>query len=299
MIKKIILIIIILPVFLLSCSKDNGGDDLRLYMCDLFNNKVTEFYVGNYYSKDIYWSEDNKYFFLLENKKIKERDVNFIHLFSSNDLKEINIPEEINDTAFPQKGIRWIDKDKLVIYKHINQSKPDVDMIFNVESKTLKIIDEEEYQKYISEIDYKEDMYRARYNIPEDLEKEYKLKMGEDSISSILSYDKSKLIYQTEGFKTYLYNIKTGEKTYLFSGFDIEWSESEKKLRYCLHKSLKLDEMQIQDRYWSKELETYVYDIEKKQSQKIADYYADVYFSPNDRYIVFFDAWGYSRYGDV
>jgi Tol biopolymer transport system component len=113
------------------------------------------------------------------------------------------------------------------------------------------------------------------------------------------SLNREQALYSVNGYETYLYDIKTGEKKYLFKGFNLEWSPKESKIKYCIPKGNKFDNFDMEHNIRSDSLETYAYDLNSGKSKKIADFYANIFFSYDDKRIIFYQADYFASTGQI
>lgn len=102
----------------------------------------------------------------------------------------------------------------------------------------------------------------------------------------ITTASKTRFLYRAQGNDVVCCNIKTGEKELtikIISG--AEWTKKGDKIIYSIPKngfeSIKKNEVYKADFF-----KTYIYNLETKEKIKIADFYARVYCSPDDRYLI-------------
>lgn len=289
--KKLIamLLVIIAPIAQSACSVRNEEKVVKTYMMELQSQSEKEIFSSKTFPYEVEWTDDGKHFALVEwvTNRIGNDDF-FVRVFQTDSFTEIEIPKEINERKHCGRTVNWIDNKNLIVI--LLDSKMQQYFILNLEDNTVKEFTEEEMSSHLMAISSINEKLINRIDIPnkDDVRRELRKKIGTDYNEGILSLDSSKFLYSTEDNNVSLYDIKTDKNEELFKGFDLRWSLGENMISYTVPKGINVSEFPSRSNSMSSEMETYVYDLKKRQSIKVADFYAKVFFSPDDRYIIFY-----------
>lgn len=273
----------------LGCVKANPEVN-KLFIMDNSQNRVLEIPVKYGIPEEIRWSPDSKYFAFVEKKEDWRGNTKLeeIKLFDAATLNEKKIPDDVNDKEYTYRSLYWIDNQNVLIAESDDKGKRY--RTYDIIKESITVISEQEADSYLGEISVKEDADYNRYILKEEDRRLLSEKVVQDYSRAIRSNDKSRFLYSNRMYKTYLYDMKSTINKYILDGFQIDWSLKETKITYKLHKTLKLEELKVDEDYSGKEFITYLFDIEKNKALKIADFYADCYFSPNDEFIIFYES---------
>ena len=262
---------------LVSCSSAKDKEiGYNIFLFDTETNITTQLGDQKYNTQSVDWSEDDKYFMFVNEKKVEE-----IIVFRSSDVKQVEIPKiDLGKNEYKHLDAEWFNNTEILITNENSNSVFERQYI-NVESeKAANVTTTPEKVSNNMGI-----MDAVPEQIVEKAEAVTGLKFNEGNLSD----NEEQIIFRADDFQVYHLDLATGKSDKLFKGFNIQWSPSKTKVSYNLHKTKELDQLNDYDGYNSDSLVTYIYDFNTGKSTKVSDFGTEVYFSHSDRYMVFFE----------
>ena len=248
----IIAVLVLLLIFAgisYNISLNYSENGQYVYFMDVKNSTVSKVDNYKYRTDEIFWTNDNKYF-MFKNFK-------------------------------PDKGFfRTLYHDERLIF-----SVPDLQCIKAREDDDFDLNNYIDPYLFVKE---KAKVWNV-YDIPEEAREKIKNYIGMDYQEALINYSQDKVIFSTPDFKVYFMDLNTGKTKLFAKGFNLEWSENETKVIYYVHKYRKFEELRGTENLEGKDYITYMYDFNTGKSIKIADFGAEVYFSNDENYLVFYE----------
>lgn len=261
--RIIVLLIAMLIVLLCGCSKEYKPSK-ELYYYDIANKKSTLLLTAK--SDQVYydWSKDDKYFLVFD-----KNDKNRLYIYKTKDLSEIKLPNNLIDKSLDIFNAFWLDSENIIFQTN------DEEYQYSIGNSSIELYKSKE-EKSPKDLVTIED--------PEEIQN----KIGEKFFEGQFSESKDIFLYNNFDKETYLYDLKTGKKKYLFKGLGLRWSPTETKISYYALKPKYsgFDPYNIGAGYI---MDTYIYDIKTGNTLKIADKCVNITFSMDENFILYME----------
>lgn len=291
---KITILILILGIVYTTYSYAKPRNEIEqkrktIYIMDLKDYSVKEVITTYGTPDEIKWAEDSQHFSVVEETidgmGITNRQN--LRVFRADTLKEIQIAADLNSKS-TYKSVDWIDNENMWVY--IGDEGMKRYFIYNIENGDSEQISHYKSGEYLGTISARDDRYYNRYIMAhsENFQRSMKNKYGIAYDEGALSLDGTRLLYCNENKVSHMFDLQSGHDRYLFSGICLRWSPGETKIAYVIPKGKDMQDFNRDGYFPSTEMETWVYDMEMKLTIKAANFNAQVFFSPDDRYIIFY-----------
>ena len=267
------------------------------YFMDLQNNTISKLGDKKYNIDYIEWSEDSKHF-IFANEKVGYNIPPFkdeVVAFSVPELKNINMRKFNNNTLKYKRAIVSMFENEIIgaiRYSNENYKYETYDL----KSMKKTEITKEQFGQYVDAINNGVAKLNIKYNVPSYVKVDIKKVYNEDPDNILISSNGEKAIYSDSEYKVYLLDLKTMKRKFIFYGYNLNWSPMESKIAYCIPSNVKAEDYNFARGYSNEDVTTYVYDLSTGKTVKVINFGAEVYFSYDDKYMVFYPA-GYI--GDV
>lgn len=283
----ILSVVLAVSVVSMGCSSKMEQWETKTYITDLERNVVAEVLTSYDIPRQVRWSENSRHFAVTENVlNSKGETINQIaRVYIYGAGNKVEMLKEINDRGYSIVSVKWADKENLVVYQsgkagirysHYNALKNSIETI------TMRL--------YNESASGRDAIFAYRYQAPrkDEIRRELVKKTGMEYEEGILTLDGTRFIFCAKDNSVRLLDVNTGKTTQLFYGVGLVLSPGETKVAYTVPKSKNITEFNRYGTFESTDMETWVYDLKKRTSVKVADFYAAVFFSPDDRYTIFY-----------
>lgn len=277
--RKVLFILPAICLILLIMFWQTAEKDYPSSLYDLSNNSVSQLNISDDIVR-VDWASDSKHFLLTESPI---NGVGLWHnkLYEVVNLNEIILPEEVNECNAMQS--RWIDNNNLCFTKDLYNV-----LIYNLDYKKA----EHKYElpdtiRKIFEAEKKE--FNTPRTFSEAVRNEIELLNTKYMYSSVyVSKDESKFIFHNKQNEIYIYDRASKKDKFLTKGVEYWLYANDTMLVYYIPKRTRVEKYKDDGVNNTDEFDTYIYDIEKSTSIKLAEFYAKCCISPDKRYIVFY-----------
>ena len=261
------------------------------YFMDLQTNTISKLGNKMYNIDYIEWSEDSKHF-IFANQKVGYNIPPFkdeVVVFSVPELKNINMHEFNNNTLKYKRALVYMFENEIIVaIRYSNENYKYETYDFKSMKKTE--ITEAQFGQYVDTIKNGVARLNIKYNVPSYVEADIKKIYNENPEDILISNNGEKVLYSEADHKVYLLDLKTMERKFLFYGYNLNWSPRESKIAYCIPTKVKPEDYNFKRGYSNEDVTTYVYDLSNSKTVKVINFGAEVYFSYDDNYMVFYSA---------
>lgn len=259
------------------------------YFMDLQSNEVSKLGNKKYNIDYVEWSKESKHF-LFVNEKVDYYIPPFkdeIVVFSVPELKNIKL-HKLNSNTWEHRRVlaSFVENEIIAINSYSNENY--LYETYNLESMEKTVITKDKFIKYIDAINNGIAKLNDKYDVPSNVESDIKKVFNKDPYDILISNNGEKVIYRDMDYKVYLLDLITMERKFLFCGYNLNWSPRESKISYCIPTEEKVEDYDFENGYSNESVTTYIYDLSTNKSSKVIDFGAEVYFSYDDKYIVFY-----------
>ncbi|MFZ5352389.1 MAG: hypothetical protein ACOZCL_06635, partial [Bacillota bacterium] len=245
-------------------------------------------YIKNEYKpSEVLWSLKGSYIAIMLPTNEKNLSGNSMYKIQVYDTMNGKNVYAINEAIDIYK-FYWID-DKSILVNEVS-GQTDAFYIHDVSIKAVnKDVTKEQGLSIVKSLEEKSNT-ENKHILSEQQKQQYGQQVDSTVFEGIISEDKQKVLFNTEGYKIYLLDTNINNTKYIASGFLLEWSSTGKFIKYCLPKDF--DEANYREvntcvNLSSDMLDTYIYDIENEKSVKVSDFHSEIYFSPDDSYLLY------------